>query len=170
MTYYQLDPWVGVGVQKPLRALKSIPVNKMHIFQCMDKIFCVEFQREPLKFRAKYLTHTLKDMIFIQHWNVKAHKCFWNAPRPVLVSWVNTLRPRQNGRHVADDIFKCIFLNENILIPTKISLNYVPYGLIDNMAALVQIMAWRRPGDKPLSEPMMGKFGDAYMHLSASMS
>ena len=27
------------------------------------------------------------------------------------------------------------------------------------MAALVQIMAWRRPGDKPLSEPMMGKFG-----------
>ena len=26
---------------------------------------------------------------------------------------LNTLRPRQNGRHFADDIFKCIFLNEN---------------------------------------------------------
>ena len=26
---------------------------------------------------------------------------------------VNTLRPRQNGRHIADDIFKCILLNEN---------------------------------------------------------
>ena len=25
----------------------------------------------------------------------------------------NTLRPRQNGRHFADDICKCIFLNEN---------------------------------------------------------
>ena len=25
-----------------------------------------------------------------------------------------TLRPRQNGRHFADDIFKCIFLNENV--------------------------------------------------------
>ena len=83
---------------------------------------------------------------------------------------VNSLRPRQNGRHVADDILKCIFLNENIWILTKISVNYVPYGLIDNMAALVQIVAWRRPGDKPLSEPMMGKFGDAYMRLSASMS
>ena len=83
---------------------------------------------------------------------------------------LNPLRPRQNGRHAADDIFKCIFLYENIWIPTKISLNYVPYGLIDNMAALVQIMAWRRPGDKPLSETMMGKFGDAYMHISASMS
>ena len=83
---------------------------------------------------------------------------------------MNTLRPRQNGRRFADDTFKSIFLNENIWIPTKISLNYVPYGLIDNMAALVHIMAWRRPGDKPLSEPMMGKFGDAYMRISASMS
>ena len=33
---------------------------------------------------------------------------------------INTSRPRQNGRHVADDIFKCIFLNENSLIPAKI--------------------------------------------------
>ena len=44
----------------------------MHIIQCMDQIFCVEFQREPLKFHTKYLTHTLKDMIVIQHWNFKS--------------------------------------------------------------------------------------------------
>ena len=68
---------------------------------------------------------------------------------------VNTLRPRQNGRHFADDIFKCIFLNENVWIPIKISLKFVPEGPINNIPALVQIMAWRRPGDKPLSEPMM---------------
>ena len=49
-----------------LRALKFSYVNKIHIFQCMGKIFCVEFQRYPLKFHTKYLTHTLKDMIFIQ--------------------------------------------------------------------------------------------------------
>ena len=41
---------------------------------------------------------------------------------------------------------------------------------IDNIAALVQIMAWRRTGDKPLSEPMMTEFGDAYMRLAASMT
>ena len=46
-----------------LRALKISPVNKIHIFQCMGKIFCVEFQRYPLKFHTKYLTHTLKDTI-----------------------------------------------------------------------------------------------------------
>ena len=68
---------------------------------------------------------------------------------------LNTLRPRQNGRLFADDVFKCIFLNENAWISLKISLRYVPKGLINNIPALVQLMAWRRPGDKPLSEPMM---------------
>ena len=68
---------------------------------------------------------------------------------------LNTLRPRQNGRPFPDDIFKCIFLNDNIWISNKISLKFVPKGPINNIPALVQIMAWRRPGDKPLSEPMM---------------
>ena len=69
--------------------------------------------------------------------------------------WVNSLRPKQKRRHLADDIFKYIFLNENVWIPIKISLKFVPKGRINNIPALVQIMAWRRPGDKPLSEPMM---------------
>ena len=82
-----------------------------------------------------------------------------------LVSWVeklykiqttiNTLRPRQNGRHFVDDIFKCIFFNENVWIPTNISLRFVAKGPINNIPALVQIMAWRRPGERPLSEQMM---------------
>ena len=67
----------------------------------------------------------------------------------------NTLRPRQNGRHFADDIFKCIFLNENAWIALKISLKFVPKVRINNIPTLIQIMAWRRPGDKPLSAPMM---------------
>ena len=69
--------------------------------------------------------------------------------------WINTLRPRQNGRYFADDIFKCIFLNENVWISIKISLKFVPRGPINNIPSLVQIMAWRRSGDKPLSETMM---------------
>ena len=83
---------------------------------------------------------------------------------------VNTLRLRQNGRHFPDDIFKCIFLNENLWISIQISLKFVPKGPINNIPALVQVMAWRQPGDKPLSDPMMIKFTDAYMHHSASMS
>ena len=63
--------------------------------------------------------------------------------------------PRQKGRLFADDTFKRIFLNENIRISTKNSLKFVPKGRINNIPALVLIMAWRRPGDKPLSEPML---------------
>ena len=55
-----------------LRALKFSPVNEIYIFQCMGKTFYVEFQRYPLKFHTKYHTHTLKYMIFIQHWNFQS--------------------------------------------------------------------------------------------------
>ena len=68
---------------------------------------------------------------------------------------LNTLRPRQNGLLFTDDTFKRISLNENILISIKISLNLVPKIRISNIPTMVQIMAWRRPGNKPLSEPMM---------------
>ena len=68
---------------------------------------------------------------------------------------LNTMRPRQNGRHFADDTFNRIFVNENVRISIKFSLKFVPKSPINNNPALVQIMVWRRSGDKPLSEPMM---------------
>ena len=82
-------------------------------------------------------------------------------------SWL--IEAETKGHHLADDIFNCIVMNKNVWIPIKISLKFFPKGRINNIPAMVQIMAWRRPGDKPLSEPMM-KFTDAYMHHSASMS
>ena len=63
--------------------------------------------------------------------------------------------PAQNGRHFVDDILKCIFINEKfcILIPT--SPKFVPKGPINTKSALVQILTWRRTGDKLLPEPML---------------
>ena len=43
----------------------------------------------------------------------------------------NTLRPRQNGTHFADNIFKCISLNEKFCILIQISLKFVHKCLID---------------------------------------
>ena len=45
--------------------------------------------------------------------------------------------PGQNGRHFADDIFNCIFVNETVGIFIKISLKFVPRGSIENNPALV---------------------------------
>ena len=47
----------------------------------------------------------------------------------------NTWRPRQNGCHFEDDIFKCMFLNENVLILFKISLMFVPKVRINSIPA-----------------------------------
>ena len=79
-------------------------------------------------------------------------------PLMELQSWhpvINTLRMRQNGWHFADDTFKSSFLNENVWISLKISLKFVPKVQINNIPALIQIMAWCWLGDKPLSELMM---------------
>ena len=102
------------------------------------------------------------------------------APRAPAHKYINTLRPRPNRRQFADDTFKCIFENENEWILPRISLKFVPKVRINNISALVQIMAWRRPGDRPLSEPMMAsilthicvtrpQWGKLYIYFSESL-
>ena len=101
----------------------------------------------------------LSDNQLQQKDNIVAHFNQWAkmgvAWKHVTNAAFNTLRPGQNGRRYPDDIFKRIFLNENICIPINISLKFVPMGQINNIPSLVQIMAWRPPGAKPLSEPMI---------------
>ena len=70
-----------------------------------------------------------------------------------------TLRQTQNGRHFPNDIFQCIFLNENGSMSIKISLKFVPNGPINNIPAMVHKMAWRRL-----------VFWDAYMRHAALMN
>ena len=72
--------------------------------------------------------------------------------------------PGQNDRHFADEIFKRIFLNENVkTISILFSLKFVPKGPIDNKSALVVVMACRLFGTMPLPEPMLTQFTDACM-------
>ena len=54
-----------------------------------------------------------------------------------------------------------IFLNDSVWIFIKISLEFVPKGQINNSPTLVQLMAWRRPGDTPLTVPMMAYLTDS---------
>ena len=91
-------------------------------------------------------------------WQLQCNHYLWIMIHGLLIIWpyvINTLRLWQNGHHFPDDIFKWIFLNENVWISINVSLKFVPGDPINNILKLVQIIAWRRPGDKPLSEPMM---------------
>ena len=79
----------------------------------------------------------------------------------------NVSRSRQGDRHFANDILKCIFINENVWISIKFALKCVPKVPINNTPALIQVMAWYRAGDKPSSELVMLWLTDAYMrHLA----
>ena len=91
------------------------------------------------------------------------------ASNPVVNIDLNTLRPRQNGHHFADDIFKCIFLNENVLIAIKISLKFVPKGpeQYSSICSDNGLAPSRRQAIIWIND---GQFSDAYMRHSASMS
>ena len=48
-------------------------------------------------------------------------------------------------------------------ISIQISLKFAPKSPTDNNSALAQVIAWRQTGDKPLPEPVLTQFIDAYM-------
>ena len=117
---------------------------KTYILFRYDKIKCSRVSKPVSVFEAPPLLFRIRSIWSQSHMSAE-----------LLPMYNNTLRPRQNGRRYADDTFKRIFLNENVRISIKISLKFVPRGPINNNPALVQTMARRRSGDKPLSEPMM---------------
>ena len=122
-----------------------------------ERIFAI-WERKHKGFLYKYIIfHKMCTWCYSLHWDVYI----------ILISrltwFINSSSPGQNGRHFADDIFKCIFFNVKIRIVIKIPLEFVPEGSIENDPALVQIMAWRQIGDKPLSELMLTWLTDAYM-------
>ena len=71
----------------------------------------------------------------------------------------------QNGRHFADAIYRCILVNGYCIL-IKISLKFVPKGLIGNNSALVSIMSWVRTCDKIIYEAMLTLSNDAHMQGS----
>ena len=65
-----------------------------------------------------WIYHILPNGTHIIYYSYYSHQIIW-----YMYKYIDTLRPRQNGRHFADDIFKCIFLNENFWLSNDISLN-----------------------------------------------
>ena len=90
------------------------------------------------------------DICMASDWLDPLNGACWDSVR-------NTLRPGQNGRHF-ENIFKRIFLYGNCCILIQISAS----GPIDTKLTLVYLTVRWRTGDKPLSDPMMTYFADAY--------
>ena len=135
-------------------------------------------RRRHLKRSAQHLV-LLKDVkwIILDSTVVCRFVHIYFAGEAVVLIWpwycivcINTLRSKQIARHFVKDIIKCISWRK---ILNKISLKCALYSLVfglKNMSAWVQIMAWRRAGENPLSEAFFLSFTDAYMRHSALMS
>ena len=152
LTHFNLDQIGGIPVNNNLHFWTGKIINLAGFFK---DTLCLLMTSSQVRIMARCRLDKWSSKTMMGH--------FFDSHTPTEPRRVDTLRRRQNGGHFADDTFKCIFLNENIWISNKISMKYVPMGVTDNMLALVQIMAWRRPGAKLLSEPMLTQFIDAYM-------
>ena len=88
--HWQLDCLLNSHATRP--SIHGIPSILAHMNMCYKSL-------KP-KYNLKIGTMECRSNVF---WLI----AFWHF------NTVNTLRPKQSGRHFADDIFKCIFLNEN---------------------------------------------------------
>ena len=149
ISFRTATPARGILLRMTIKSTRKKPTKL-----CLIKHECVYNSCHFADDIFKHICHNESGRILIQILNFRQHRFRWWR-WPSSVTPFNTLRPRQNGRHFADDTFKRIFLNENVRISIKISLKFVPKAPINNNPTLVQIMAWRRSGDKPLSQPMM---------------
>ena len=160
------------GVTGPLYGeFTGHPVNSPHKGQwrgdLMFSLICVringwvynreagDFKRHLAQYDVTVMTTIILLWLFLNFCKLSDN---WNSCYgQTIISqiWFNTLRPRQHGRQFPDDTFKHILWNKNARISIEFSPKFVPKGSINNIPALVQIMAWHRTGDKPLFKPVL---------------
>ena len=149
-------PFLRTGIYfvyctKNLQEWQKFPVNKLPV------VNSVSGQRQD-----RFACHRLEAAW--QGSSMMLGSIPWSADGDRAV--VNALKPEQNGRHFADDIFKLIFFNEYCCVLIQISLKFVSRDRTGNTPPLALIMDWRRAGGKSLSEPMVAsQFTDTYAPL-----
>ena len=147
---YQRTHHYGISLMQPLHNRIQIKATSSQI-GCLGTTYWQLVVKELHRPGIKVMSDKCSGIPF--HWLF--YCLFKGLIRPTTTKTFNTLRPRQNGHRFTDNTFKCIVLNENVIISIEISLKFALKGPMNNTSALVQIMAWCRPGDKPLPEPMM---------------
>ena len=166
-----------------LQTIQHIPLNqdgRNRISQCsavitgsiFSKIFTIDTHMSPVRARYEvpfvslnsdlYSTSVSALVCEISHYIGLHYNDTWLFIKTIFLTY--------GGQGKMAAILHCIFLNVNVWISIRISLKFVSRCPINNSPALVWIMAWHRPGNKPLSESMVAWFINAYMHHSAWIS
>ena len=148
-----------MATQKSHFCNKTIRLFLIKLIICIPKfmsIWSMKLGSERSGVQIKIDRYTENELHFRGRYNILV----WTV---LIFIQFNSSSLGQNGHHFADDIFKCIFINEKFCISIQILQKFVPNGPINNKSALVQVMTWRWTGDKPLPETMLTHFIEAYM-------
>ena len=98
---------------------------KLHVSTYRNQQHCWWFQYLVLAAVSPLLSWIYCNLA-LNHRHRLSYAIIFSTCHHLSVTWIlNTLRPTQNCRHFADDIFKYIFLNDNVWISLKISLIFV---------------------------------------------
>ena len=108
-----------------------IPVNSLYLGCGLLKPHLLFSPLGKFSILLKYVSDSLNH---VHIWQVSPQLGCQSRKNMILGA---VLRPRQNGHHFPDDIFKCIFFNENVCLSITISLKFVPKGPTNNIPALV---------------------------------
>ena len=147
---------------------KILHMSRQHSCRAMCKISqrSLPIQHEwqqneiSIKFELQWKNSFLKLFCFVLQWS-------WIPHVPVLHAgiWLhNTLRPKQNGWHFANSIFKCIFMKKFFIV-IQISMKFLPKGGIDVKLVLVEVRAKQAP-----NHSLKNNSTEVYMHHQASVS
>ena len=110
-------PWIwSEGPKDPKKKRQTVMINKSTLVH--EMAWCLHVSLTRI-FMTLIMKKCIWKLSFLKWITIPWANEFFRS------SFINTLRPRQNGRHFADDTLRCIFLNENVWILTKISLKIV---------------------------------------------
>ena len=161
--------WLSYVVGVYIAQCPSILWSWQHCYTSCEAVECTtSSSMEMLNHKTPILTILYQFKGDMALWKrLKCHQYmhrFWQtvATQHVWLGVLTHLPLDKMAANLADN-FKCIFLNEKDRIPIQISLKFVPKSAIDNKPTLAEVMAWCQTGDKPLPEPMLTLFIDAYM-------
>ena len=165
--------WWFETLSRPLWRHRNVDRLQQDVFvdnyKCMSEqqrkaIFCVMRKVQNIGVLPSYVDLLNKRALFVfPKYSTEAQIQKWFMIFYINPSWLETTPTK----FCYNEIYFVWNMIRNVLQGICV---FVPKGpIINDNPALVQIMAWRQSGGKPLSEPMMVRLlTDAYMHYSAS--
>ena len=164
ISVFQVPKWYGW-----LRHLSHkgwiIQLQKDKAWQnLVDISLDIVYRRNTPSLRSTLLSiECTHDFVLVLFWSLGSGQMTTIFKTTHRMHFLNSISPLTKWSPFRRRYFQMRFLEWKVLYFVRISIEFVPTGSVVNNSALVEIMACRLFGAKPVSEPMLTRPTDAYM-------